>query len=162
MFALAGLALVAACGGKSSPKEGGGESKEDAGPKEPPPLRKVLHIGLEYVVLDPDVDPPTSRVSLIFTDETGASRREVIGQYPGGCSDVSPAARAEAIKPILGLDCWAADSGVHLRFVYRRSKLYVVIAKVERPDQEPSYQPLKTIDIPVGTPVATDYGDPPK
>lgn len=153
------LATSVGCGGKSKPKDGPKAEAPEAGPKEPPPVRKVTHIGLEYVSNESDPEKPSSRVSLIFTNETGARLREEIGMYDGGCSDVSRAARAEAMKPILGLDCWSGDSGVMLRFAHRKHKLYVVIAEVNRESPEPSYRPLRTIDLPLA-PVVTDYDDP--
>ncbi len=142
------------CGGKSSPSDNGKTTDADAGAVVPPQIRRVLHVGLEYFDL-PDSDPTTSRVSLIFTDETGATRREPVGDFAGGCSDVTLAARSEEMKPLLGLDCWAGDGGVQLRFAHRKNSLYVVSARVVRDGAAPAYQPLKTVALPQGVPVIT-------
>jgi len=159
--ALALATLLISCGGKSNPKNGDGDgsASADAGPTSPPPLRRVLHLSLEHVTIDVNAEKPTARVSLILTDETGSTNREEIGEFPGGCSNVSAAARTESMKPILGLDCWTGEAGVQLRFAHRKNKLYVVVAEVTRETTEPAYQPLKTIDLPQGTPVTTDFDE---
>lgn len=163
-------ALLAACGSGSGAKSGdtttlsgpnhSGKTGEGDKTDTPPDARaasKLLHLALEYVVLDPDAEPPTSRVSLILTDETGAARREIIGEYQGGCSDVSLQARGEALSPIMGLDCWWAGAGVRLRFVKRRGTLNVLRARVTEESDEASFEPVKSIEIPAGTAVRTDY-----
>jgi len=154
--AIAGM--LAACG---AAKPGGSEPtpKPDGGADtvEPALPTKLLHVALEYVVLDPDLEPPTSRVSLILTDETGAARREIIGEFPGGCSDVSVEAKKESLEPILGLDCWWSGTGVRLRFVKRRGFLNVLRAAVDEDSEEVSFEPLKRIELPSGTPIKTDY-----
>lgn len=126
----------------------------------PRPSTKVVHVALEYVVLDPAAEPPTSRVSLILTDETGAARREIIDEVPGGCSDVSPRARTEPLSPILGLDCWHAGAGVKLRFVHRNGVINVLRAEVDQATGgESGFDALRSIPIPTGTAVKTDYDE---
>jgi hypothetical protein len=149
-------ALLAACG--ASKAGGAGPGEPDRVKPAPPPTR-LLHLALEYVVLDPDEEPPTSRVSLIVTDETGSARREIIGEFTGGCSDVSLRARGEKLAPIMGLDCWWAGAGVKLRVVERRGVLNVMRAEVDEGSDDVSFEPLKSIELPPGTAVKTDYDD---
>ena len=143
-IALAGL-LAAACGPGKPPAEAD------------PPRAKVLHVAVESVPIDPDAEPPVSEVFLILTDETGAARREEVGQVTGSCADVSATARAEPMAPILALDCWHAGAGVRLRFVARGGAINVLRAEVDESGGEPSYDAVGHIAIPEGAAIKTDH-----
>lgn len=152
------FALPMGCGNKDKGKPVSPSVSLDAGvPDAAPPPRRVLQIELEYVNLSEN--PPTTRVALILTDETGSARREVIGEFDGGCSDVTLAVRSEAMKPLLGLDCWTGESGTLIRFVHRRNNFHVIVARVTRGEGDPAFEPLKTIKLPEGTPIQTKYDD---
>jgi len=119
------------------------------------PLSRVLHIELEIVPVE---DHSMNRVALVFTDETGASHHELIGEFAGDCKDTTVSTQEEPMKPLLGIGCWNEDdSGTTLRFVHRRDNLYVLIAPLKSRNQQPEFEPQRTIALPTGTRIQTNH-----
>jgi len=151
----AALAIaLSACGGDKKKADEPKDDPDKPAPYEPP--RRVIHLALEYVTIDPDADPVQSRVSLVVTDENGASRRELVGDFDGGCSDVSAQNLNAPMTPILSLDCWSGDIGTALRFVHRPPELVVLRAEVVEGTTEPAFDIHKNVQLPPGVPVTTD------
>ena len=99
-------------------------------------------VARRYMVLHPDVE-----VEMIFI--TLNYETWVRTQFAGG----------EKLAPIMGLDCWWAGAGVRLRFVKRRGVLNVLRAEVSEGSDLVEFEPVKSIELPAGTAVKTDYDD---
>lgn len=153
------LLLFAACGTRSVSGSAHEPSEKKAGPPPPPPApARVIHLELEVADADVGAEPPRTRVSLVLTDQNGAAHREEIGEFTGSCSDATPGARGEPMSPVLALDCGVPGEGVKLRFVKRRNQLVVLRAPNDEPFDPLDYEPIKTLELPPGVAVTTDYG----
>jgi hypothetical protein len=139
------LAVAGACGGGSGPAP--------APPVASPPPRTV-HLALEASDAGDEGAPDLMQITLILTDETGATRREPIARLPGPCHDATGAAKGETLAPILALDC---GEGTKLRLVVRGSQLIIVGGRPDEVAGGISFEPRQTIELPGGAAIRTDY-----
>jgi len=141
--AIALIALLGACGGRSLPddKKPVGATDLDAGTRGSGggPLAKVDEIDL---VLE------GSEVSISVTDETGSVELQKVDSFLGACEKL--AAPEDALWLV---DCLADGTGLRLKFVHRRSNLIVLRAKVTPSNPSPGfdeYEVLKELPLPQG------------
>jgi hypothetical protein len=159
MTAVTALIAFAACGGRTRSVGRGGaragstETPAPGGDGDAPP-RRVLHLAIEVEPVE-QATPPRSRVDLVTTDQTGATDRTEIGEFAGSCAETSAAHRADAMRPLLSVDCSGGDPEMLLRFVHRGSELIVLRARLFA-GEEPSYDEHTRIPLPTGVPVRTD------
>ncbi len=156
------LGMLAACGGKRTVGEGQDRttavSKPAPEPKAPA-MAAVLHITLEFDISKKS--PPTTNVTLVETNETGANERHNLGEFDGECKDVTPQVRTTDPEVFLGFHCqpYEQQRGVLVHILKRRGRL--VLLRAWLGTSKPTFDEFDQIGelppTPSGVPLRSDY-----
>lgn len=121
----------------------------DAAPEGRPALTEVTVLSWDF--LPKPGEPPTTRVVLQRTFETGAREPYELGTFEGACTVWTPGpdpADPYAERAVTGIDCWHAGAGTRLRLVRQMSgELIVVRASVDEMAGDISYEEYDRIKI---------------
>lgn len=149
-----------ACGSRSvgseEPSESGGTVQEQY---QQPVVASVLVVSMEFE--QQASEPPTTQVSLIETNETGASTRHNLGVFDGECKDVTTDVRRSEPKVLLAFHCKPFENqrGVLVHIVARRSQLILLRAWLG--STKPTFDEFDQIGelppFPTGVPIKTEY-----
>ncbi len=156
------LGMLAACGGTRT--LGKGETREGTEApttQEPsaPAVVAVLHIALEFDVSTES--PPTTKIALVETNETGANKRHNIGEFDGSCKDVTPEVRSSDPEVFLGFHCqpYGDQRGVLVHILQRRGRL--VLLRAWLGSTKPTFDEFDQIGelppTPMGVPLRSDH-----
>lgn len=160
---LASLCLGAfACGGsrsvgKDSKKPTGEEPKTELPPTES--ATALLHIALEMDVLK--TEPPTTRVTIVETNETGANTRHDQGVFDGECRDATVDVRSTEPEVFLAFHCqpFEEQRGVLVHILHRQGRL--VLLRAWLGSSKPTFDEFDQIGelppFPGGVPLRTDF-----
>jgi hypothetical protein len=146
---------------------GSGKGKEDTtasgDPKTPEPktdnATAVLHLSLEMEALD--TEPPTTRIEIVETNETGANERHAIGTFEGECKDATQNVRTTDPDVFLAFHCtpFEGQRGVLVHILHRRSQL--VLLRAWLGSSKPTFDEFDQIGelppFPTGVPLRTDF-----
>lgn len=140
--AIALVALLGACGGRSLPDDKQLSSAEiDAGAAEPDDSRL-------YKANEVDLVIEGSEISFTNTNETGSVELQKVGSFLGACVKLD--APEDAVWLV---DCLVDGAGLRLKFVHRKPNLIVLRAKVTPSNPNPGfdeYEVYKELALPQG------------
>jgi hypothetical protein len=146
-------AALALCGCDRKRSVGGEDTTPtpppDAAPEGRPALTEVTV--LSWDLIPGGGEPPTTRVVLQRTFETGAREPYELGTFDGACTVWKPAPDPNdpyAERAVTGIDCWHAGAGDRLRLVRQMGgELIVVRAQLDEMVDEISYEEYDRVKI---------------
>jgi hypothetical protein len=160
---LATLLPLIGCGGSRTVGE---ESKKptnnNEAPRELSPTESataLLHIALEMEALP--TEPPTTRVTIVETNETGANTRHDQGVFEGECRDATEDVRSTEPEVFLAFHCqpFEGQRGVLVHILHRQSRLILLRAWLG--SSKPTFDEFDQIGelppFPGGVPLRTDF-----
>ncbi len=155
------LALLVACGGSRTVGDGKGGTPAPKSEETPPAseVTAVLHITLEFEVSSKT--PPTSKITLVETNETGSNTRHMLGEFDGECKDATTDIRRSDPEVFLGFHCqpFGEQRGVLVHILKRRGQLVMLRAWLgtSKPNFDDFDQIGELPPTPSGVPLVSDY-----
>ncbi len=154
------MALLVGCGcggsGKGSVDTSGDPKPE---PKEDNEVTAVLHLSLEMQALG--TTPPTARVEIVETNETGANKRHDVGTFEGECKDATQNVRTTDPDVFLAFHCTPSEGqrGVLVHVMLRKFRL--VLLRAWLGSSKPTFDEFDQIGelppFPTDVPLRTDF-----
>jgi hypothetical protein len=119
--------------------------------------RAITHVAVELIPVTGAKNRVT--IEVVVTDQTGANRRQSVGEYDGPCRDVTTQAKSEPNAPRLGVNCGDERAGTRVRVIAQKNQLVVMRARIDEvtPADDPSYDAYASVRIPLNSRVITDY-----
>ena len=118
-----------------------------------PPVIKLVQLEWSTEPASPRADPPTTKVYLAVTDETGKQTSYPLGVFQGSCANQGPAAAYRAVTVI---QCSWAGTGIQLHAVVGSGEVLVYSMEVlEGIEPDPmARKQVQRVEIPIDAKVS--------